>query len=192
MDLQGQLTQRGRVLLAAALSGGDVLTVLRAASGCGETDPAATVLAQEMQDLTVDDIQPTERGLLLPVTVMAAQAETAYSLTEVGIYVRDGDSESLYAVFRMDTALSISPDSGMAVRLELEHCFGDGAQVVVSPAGTVTYPALQAMLGAPNGIATLGTDAIVPVSQMPYTCSTEELEPGVSPLADGRLHFTYE
>ena len=53
--------------------------------------------------------------------------------------------------------------------------------------------------GAVNGVASLGSDGKVPAGQLPkmdyapaYTYGTEDLEAGVSPLAEGVLYFCYE
>ena len=192
MELQGNLTQRGEALLAAAVSGGAALHFTRAASGSGETAVSATELAEERQALAMSDIIRTEDGVRFPVSLVAAQAAEAYSLTEVGVYAADGDGESLYCVYRLTPPLDIDPASSLAVRFELEECFAQAPDITVTPAGTLTHPDLKALRGAPGGLAALNDNAVVPVSQMPYTYGTEELTPGVSPLADGTLHFTYE
>lgn len=192
MELQGQLTQRGQALLAAAISGNTALTYTRVAAGSGATPVSTTVLNGEMQALAIASPKTTARGILLPVTLVAALAEQAYSLTEVGVYAKDGEGESLYAVYRLTPPLAIDPADSLTVRLELEEVFAETPEVSVTPAGTLTHEDLEALKGVPGGIAGLDGEGAVPVGQMPYTCGTEDLTPGESPLADGRLHFVYE
>ena len=192
MELLGQMTRRGKELRQAALTGGAALVFTRCAAGSGETAPDAAALDAERQALAMGAPRCTDKGYILPVTLAAALAETDYTLTEVGVYAQDGEAETLYCVYRMDTPLAVSRNSAMTVRFELEDVSEDTPNLSVSPAGLVTEPDLNALLGAPGGIATLDADAIVPVAQMPYTCGTEDLEAGVSPLADGKLYFVYE
>ena len=192
MDLQGKLTQRGEQLLAAALSGGSALTYTRAAGGRGQTSLSAAALEGEQQTLAISDVCRTAQGILLPVTLVAAEAEQAYGLTEVGIYAQDGEAESLYAVYRLTPALDIDPADSLTVRLELEEVFAEAPEVSVTPAGTLTHEDLEWLKGVPGGIAGLDGEGTVPVSQMPYTCGTEELTPGETPLESGKLHFVYE
>lgn len=192
MELLGQMTRRGNELRQAALAGGTALCFARCAAGSGETAPDAAVLDAERQTLPMGEPRCTDTGYILPVTLAAALAETDYTLTEVGVYVQDGEGETLYCVYHADTALAVSAASSMSVRFELEELSEDTPDLRVSPAGLVTEPDLNALLGAPSGIATLDEDTVVPVAQMPYTCGTEDLEAGVTPLETGRLHFIYE
>lgn len=191
MELQGQLTQRGEALLAQALSGQTLLTVTRAASGSGQTARSAAALAQERQALGLGTAYTSTEGAVLPVTLVEAQAEAAYDLTEVGVYVRDGAGESLYAVYRMTPALPVDPASALTVCFLLEECFGESAEVSVTPAGTMTRADWELLRNAPGGFAGLDGDGALDPAQMPYTCGTEALEPGVSPLPSGKLHFVY-
>lgn len=166
MELQGQLTQRGEALLAAALSGGTPLTYTRAAAGSGATDISATALAEERQSLTLGTPKTTEQGILLPVTLIVAQAEQAYVLAEVGIYAQDEDGESLYAVYRLTPAFAVNPADSLSIRLELEEVFAEATEVSVTSAGILTFEDLERLKGVPSGLAELDKAGVVPNNQL--------------------------
>lgn len=192
MELLGQMTLRGDELRRAALTGGTALRFTRCAAGSSLTAPDAAMLDAERQALPMGTPRYTDTGYILPVTLTAALAETDYILTEVGVYAQDGDGETLYCVYQSDTALAVSPSSSMSVRFELEEVSERAPALSVSPAGLVTEPDLNALLGAPGGIATLDGDAAVPMAQLPFTFGTEDLTEGETALKAGTLHFVYE
>lgn len=194
MGLTGIFTQKGKEL-EVKVRAGTPLTIARVTAGSGGTGESAGVLAQEKQTLMVGKRHIRGSTVTLPVTLVAALAEEDYTLTEVGVYAQDPDEgEILYRIYRLSRGLDIEAGSRLTVRLELEETFSDVESIVVpaSVAGMMTEADLNALLGAPSGIATLDEDTVVPVAQMPYTCGTEDLEEGVTPLETGRLHFIYE
>ena len=192
MELLGQMTLRGKQLRQAALTGGTALVFTRCAAGSGETAANSAALDAERQALPMGAPRCTDTGYVLPVTLVPALAETDYALMEIGVYARDGDGETLYCVYRMDTALAVSPASSMSVRFELEELSEETPDLSVSPAGLVTEPDLNALLGVPGGIAVLDSDGAVPMGQLPFTFGTEDLTEGETAQKAGTLHFVYE
>lgn len=186
MELQGMLTRRGRQLRAAALAGTAPLVFTRFSAGSGSTGDAAAALAEERQTLTAGVSYTEGDTVVMPVMLVAAQAEAAYTLAEVGAYVRDGTGESLYCVYRASQPLEIDPASALTIRFELEELFSEGLNVTVNPADTLRREAMGVE------IATLDEGGAVPVGQMPYTYGTEDLTAGETPLEEGHLHFVYE
>lgn len=66
------------------------------------------------------------------------------------------------------------------------NIFNEGAYVKVILDATNKYAYIQ------NGDSNAYLNAELTDKAPAYTYGTEELEPGVSPLATGRLHFVYE
>jgi len=192
MNFKGKLTRRGAQLRAMALAGEATLIYTRAAAGSGLTPQTATSLDAEQQTLPLSVPRYTTSGIILPATLTAALADKSYTLTEVGVYVQDGAAETLYSIFRGDTTVDISPDSSMSIRFSLEEAWDETTLVNVSPAGIITEPDLESMMGAPDGLATLDAAAVVPVGQLPYSYGTEDLQAGVTELESGKLYFVYE
>lgn len=194
MGLTGIFTRKGKEL-ELKVRAGTPLTITRVTAGSGGTGESAGALAQEKQTLMVGKRHVRGSTVTLPVTLVAALAEEDYTLTEVGVYAQDPDEgEILYRIYRLSRELAIDAGSRLTVRLELEETFSVVESIVVpaSVAGMMTEADIYALRGIPDGLAGLDADATVPVAQMPYTCGTEDLEAGVSPLADGKLYFVYE
>lgn len=168
MELLGYFTTKGRELLETALTGGTV-ELVRAAGGSGETDLTAAALTEERQTLALGDPRRTEGGVILPVTLSAAEAETDYTLREVGLYARTADGgETLYRVYRLSQSLSVERASGMLLRAELVESVGDGElRVEVTAAGVLLREELEALRGAPEGLAELDGGGKVPAAQLP-------------------------
>lgn len=196
MNLHGFYTPKGRILRSALLAGeGMTLTVSRVMAGSGATDiENALTLAQECQTLAVGQRRVEESAVILPVTLVAADAEADYNFTEAGVYVLSGGEEVLYCVYRLYGGLRVAAGSQLVVHMDLTEQFEEVPNVEVqgSSRGLLTMGDLQALLGAENGIASLDEEAQVPVAQMPYICTDEEPEAGVTPLEDGKLLFVYE
>lgn len=196
MNLHGFYTPKGRILRSALLAGeGMTLTVSRVMAGSGATDiENALTLAQECQPLAVGQRRVEESAVILPVTLVAADAEADYNFTEAGVYVLSGGEEVLYCVYRLYGGLRVAAGSQLVVHMDLTEQFEEVPNVEVqgSSRGLLTMGDLQALLGAENGIASLDEEAQVPVAQMPYICTDEEPEAGVTPLEDGKLLFVYE
>ena len=193
MELQGFFTQKGTALEAKVLSGA-TLTITRVAAGSGETAAEASVLDAEKQTLTVGTLHRKNATVTRPVTLAAMLAESDYTLTEIGVYAEDPEEgEILSRVYRLQPGLSIIAGSRLTVRFELEETFSgaEAVSVPIAPAELLTEGDLTALMGVAGGIATLDTHALVPTAQMPYTYGTEDLEAGVTPLENGRLHFVY-
>lgn len=194
MGLTGIFTQKGKELELKVRSG-TPLTITRVTAGSGKTGESAAALAEEKQTLMVGKRHARGSTLTLPVTLLAALAEEDYTLTEVGVYAEDPDEgEILHRIYRLSRALFIEAGSRLTVRLELEETFSDVESILVpgSVAGMMTEGDINALRGVPDGLAGLDSDAVVPVSQMPYTYGTEDLVEGEDTLREGHLHFVYE
>lgn len=196
MNLHGFYTPKGRLLRAKLLAGeGDTLTVSRVTAGSGATDMEnALMLAQECQTLAVGQRRVEESAIVLPVTLVAADAETDYNFTEAGVYVLSGGEEMLYCVYRLYGGLRVAAGSQMVVHMDLAEQFEElpNVEVLGSSKGLLTLGDLQALMGTENGIATLDGNGEIPVSQMPYEVTSEAPTPGVTPLESGRLLFVCE
>ena len=195
MNLHGFYTPQGRLLRSALLAGEGSLTVSRVMAGSGATDvDTALALAEEQQELAVGERTVEESTVTLPVTLIAADAEADYNFTEAGVYVLSGGEELLYCVYRLYGGLRVAAGSELVVRMHLQEQFEElpSVEVLGSSRGLLTQGDLTALLGAAGGIATLDEAALVPVGQMPYTCTDQEPEAGVTALESGKLLFVYE
>lgn len=196
MNLHGFYTPQGRLLRSALLAGqGTSLTVSRVVAGSGATDvDTAQSLAKEQQTLAVGSRTVEESAVTIPVTLVAADAKADYNFTEAGVYVLSGGKEILYCVYRLYGGLRVAAGSELVVRMNLTEQFEElpSVEVLGSSQGLLTEGDLRALLGAAGGIAELDADAIVPVDQMPYTCTNQEPVAGVTALEDGKLLFVYE
>lgn len=195
MNLHGTYTPKGRLLRTKLLAGEGSLTVSRVMAGSGSTDAdTATALAEERQQLAVGERQVTDSVVTLPVTLVAADAAEDYNFTEAGVYVLSGGEEILYAVYRLYGGLRVAAGSQLVVRMDLAEQFEEipSVEVLGSSRGLLTMGDLRNMLGAAGGIAPLDEEALVPVEQMPYICTREEPEAGVTGLESGKLLFVYE
>lgn len=142
MEIQGYFTGKGLALSTKLLTGA-ALAVTRVVAGGGSTaDPlAATSLPQPKQTLAVNPPSRSGNTATLPVTLAAALAREAYTLTELGVYASDPDEgEILYKVYRLGEPVDIKPDSRMVLRFYLEETVSQDLNVIVacSPAGLVT------------------------------------------------------
>ena len=132
MDFTGQLTVQGQALLSRLLTGG-TLTITRVMAGCGITEPSAGALAEPRQTATISDRTTDGSLATVMVTLAAAQAESVYTLTELGVYARDGaGAEILYQVYRLDQPVEISPDSRLVIRTYLRLAFSDDLKLSLS------------------------------------------------------------
>lgn len=195
MNLHGAYTPQGRLLRTKLLSGEADLTVSRVMAGSGSTDAdTATALAEEKQQLAVGERQVADSIVTLPVTLVAADAAEDYNFTEAGVYVLSGGEEILYSVYRLYGGLRVAAGSQLVVRMDLTEQFEEvpSVEVLGSSRGLLTMGDLRALLGAAGGIASLDDGALVPVGQMPYICTDEEPEAGVTRLESGNLLFVYE
>ena len=195
MNLHGTYTPRGRLLRTKLLSGEGSFTVSRVMAGSGSTDAdTAAALAEEKQQLAVGVRQVAESAVTLPVTLVAADAAEDYNFTEAGVYAMDGGEEILYCIYRLYGGLRVAAGSQLVVRMDLTEQFEEvpAVEVLGSSRGLLTMNDLQALLGAENGIASLDGEALVPVAQMPYLCTDEAPEAGVTRLESGKLLFVYE
>lgn len=200
MELLGYFTERGRELSAKLLTGA-ALRVTRVAAGDGETPLSASAMAAERQQPAVSAMRREGTTVTLPVTLTAAQAQTDYTLREVGVYALDGEEELLYRLYRLDEPITISAGDRLTVRMELQETVSEASEVTVSgtSAGLLTEADLELRVGQPNGIAALDAGGRVPVSQLPaldyapaYSYGTEDLTAGTSALTTGKLYFVYE
>jgi len=94
---------------------------------------------------------------------------------------------------KIDAAV-ISIEAAVKAAQDAANSAASAASAAQKAADTAQAAAdkLTAMLGQVNGIATLDESGDVPVSQVPWSFGTEDLEAGVSPLPTGHLYFVYE
>jgi len=142
MELQGYFTNKG-LALAAKLASGATLKITRVTAGAGKTGnpAAAAALPLPKQQLAVNP--PLRRGntAVLPVTLTAALASSAYDLTELGVYAMDpNEGEILYKLYKLPEAMKVDPTSCLVLRFYLEETVSQdlGVTVVCSPAGLIT------------------------------------------------------
>lgn len=140
MELQGYFTSGG-LELAAKLSAGARLEITRVLAGAGQTAVSAAALAKIKQELAAGAPRQSGATAVIPVTLAAAQAQSDYSLTELGVYARDPDKgETLYKIYRLAEPVRVSPASRLTLRFYLEETVSQDVNAVVScsPAGLIT------------------------------------------------------
>lgn len=194
MELIGYVTTKGAALSARLLAGA-TLEITRVCAGSGETALDSPALSHPCQTLATGTPRRSGTTVTLPVTLTAQQAETDYTLREVGVYAQDPDEgEILYRLYRLDQGITIAAGGQLTIRFDLQETLGEAAAITVtgSGAGLLTQADLEAQKGVSGGIAALDSSGLVPPEQLPYTYGTEDLTAGVSPLENGRLHFVYE
>ena len=159
------LTPAGNALQAALLGTGDGLTFTRAA--------AADAEGVERLDLTLQSPCTVDGPKCrVPVLLTNAGVETAFTMTELRFYVRrvtDGaptGEEVLYATVTDETGDPIptaAQSPGFTIDWAFVFQFGNASEVTVTldPVGLVSI----GMVGQPGGVAALGDNGAVPVSQ---------------------------
>lgn len=149
MDMQGYFTGRG-LELSAKLAAGAKLRITRVVAGSGRTEALAdaATLCQPRQELAVNTSTRRENTAIIPATLTAAQAETAYLLTELGVYAHDPEKgEILYKLYRLSEPVEITPDSRLVLRFYLEETISQdlGITVDCSPAGLLTEADIESL-----------------------------------------------
>ena len=197
MQLQGYFTKKG-LALAAKLSAGADLTITRVAAGSGNTaDPlSATALPNIVQTLAVNTAKIQGNTATIPVTLVAALAQKAYSVTELGVYAQDpNDGEILYKIYRLENAIDIRPDSRLVLRFYLEETISEdlGVQVLVSPSGLITEAELKPVREKANGLVESTAEFTVTADKLQNTldslprCLNRTVLIHVSGTVDGRI-----
>ena len=159
------LTPAGNALQAALLGTGDGLTFTRAA--------AADAEGVERLDLTLQSPCTVDGPKCrVPVLLTNAGVDTAFTMTELRFYVRrvtDGaptGEEVLYATVTDETGDPIptaAQSPGFTIDWMFVFQYGNAGSVTVTldPVGLVSI----GMVGRPGGVAGLGDNGAVPVSQ---------------------------
>ena len=159
------LTPAGNALQAALLGTGDGLTFTRAA--------AADAEGVERLDLTLQSPCTVDGPKCrVPVLLTNAGVETGFTMTELRFYVRrvtDGaptGEEILYATVTDETGDPIptaAQSPGFTIDWAFVFQYGNAGSVTVTldPVGLVSI----GMVGRPGGVAALGDNGAVPVSQ---------------------------
>ena len=159
------LTPAGNALQAALLGTGDGLIFTRAA--------AADAEGVERLDLTLQSPCTVDGPKCrVPVLLTNAGVETAFTMTELRFYVRrvtDGaptGEEILYATVTDETGDPIptaAQSPGFSIDWAFVFQYGNAGSVTVmlDPVGLVSI----GMVGQPGGVAGLGENGAVPVSQ---------------------------
>lgn len=142
MEMQGYFTAKGMALSAKMLSGA-ALEITRVVAGSGNTanPSAAEALPLIRQTLAVNT--PTHNGntAVIPATLLAANANKDYTLTELGVYAKDSDqTEILYKIYKLSEPVNITAGGQMVLRFYLEETVSEDVDVMVvcSPAGLIT------------------------------------------------------
>lgn len=141
MQFTGFYTEAGAQLIAMALTGTHTLSVTRVTAGSGSTTTAARALAMEQQSLTVTGQLCQGADSIVVATLAAAEAMALYGLQEIGVYAATPEGgDVLCRVYRLDQALSISPDSALSVTVYLHDLVAAGtpAQVELRTADLVS------------------------------------------------------
>lgn len=159
------LTPAGNALQAALLGTGDGLTFTRAA--------AADAEGVERLDLTLQSPCTVDGPKCrVPVLLTNAGVEISFTMTELRFYVRrvtDGaptGEEVLYATVTDETGDPIptaAQSPGFTIDWAFVFQYGNAGSVTVTldPVGLVSI----GMVGRPGGVAALGDNGAVPVSQ---------------------------
>ena len=159
------LTPAGNALQAALLGTGDGLTFTRAV--------AADAEGVERLDLTLQSPCTVDGPKCrVPVLLTNAGVDTAFTMTELRFYVRrvtDGaptGEEILYATVTDETGDPIptaAQSPGFTIDWAFVFQYGNAGSVTVTldPVGLVSI----GMVGRPGGVAALGDNGAVPVSQ---------------------------
>lgn len=145
MDIHGFFTKKG-LLLAAKLAAGSTLKYTRVCAGEAETALSASALSQIRQTLSVGEARRTGDTAVLPVTLEAGMAGSAYTLRELGVYAQDPDEgEILYKVYRLTEPVKIDPASRLVLRFYLEETVSQDLNVTVvrASAGLLTEADLE-------------------------------------------------
>ena len=195
MKITGFYTPQGTALLSKVVSGDTQYKVTKVTGGSGYTDVSEAALADEKQTLNVGSAIRDGTTVTFPVVLSASSASESYTLTEIGVYAEDPDcGEILCRIYRLDAGFSVEAGGRLVLKFNLQEVVSESSEisVVVSPDGLLTEGSLSSLMGAPGGLATLGSDGFVTQSQLPISFGTEDLEAGVSPLANGHLYFVYE
>lgn len=142
MEMQGYFTAKGMALSAKMLSGA-ALEITRVVAGSGNTanPSAAEALPLIRQTLAVNT--PTHNGntAVIPATLVAANADKDYTLTELGVYAKDTDkTEILYKVYKLSAPVAVAAGSRMVLRFYLEETVSQDMDITVicSPTGLIT------------------------------------------------------
>lgn len=145
MDIQGFFTKKG-LLLAAKLAAGSTLKITWVCAGAAETALTASALSQIRQTVSVGAARRNGDTAVLPVTLEAGMAGSAYALRELGIYAKDPDEgEILYKVYRLSEPVEIRPSSRLVLRFYLEETVSQDLNVTVvrASAGLLTEADLE-------------------------------------------------
>lgn len=103
---QGVLTAQGAALLAKAQSGQANIRFTKFQLGCGEWDieTAALMQATELKDVRAEHeitrvSYVNDATTLLTLEASNTDNDSGYYITEVGVFVKDGTKEILYAIY---------------------------------------------------------------------------------------------
>jgi len=114
MKLTGVYTTAGALLSAKILAGSCDLQLTRAVTGSGAAAEGSDTLEQPRQTLGLGAVTRNGTTVTVEATLLSAQAESGYTLTQVGLYALDEDgSEILYRVYTIDQGILISPDCSL-------------------------------------------------------------------------------
>ena len=133
MTLLGEYTDAGALLAAQIQAGTAGLAITRAAAGSGYTEAQDAAMDNERQGLALSALSRDGATLTVPVRLLSAEAGSAYTLTEIGLFAaKAGGGELLYKIYRFDRGISISPDSSLNATFYLHDTVAAGRQAAVT------------------------------------------------------------
>lgn len=169
MDIQGFFTKKG-LLLAAKLAAGSTLKITRVCAGAAETALTASALSQIRQTPTVGTARRSGATVILPVTLEAGAAGSAYTLRELGVYAQDPDEgEILYKVYRLSEPVDIRPSSRLVLRFYLEETVSQDLNVTVvrASAGLLTEADLDPLRNKVDAVRVPSRAVELPGADLP-------------------------
>lgn len=151
MRLTGTYTAAGAEMTAQALAAGSGLTITRVEAGAGTTATDAAALASICQTPALIRKQAENGACVLEVLMNSGDAQTAYTLRELGVYARpENGTERLYQIFRLDEGLQIDPQADLGITFYLTERIlpAETVQVVLAQEGYVTAESCSSTVAA--------------------------------------------
>lgn len=108
--------------------------------------------------------------VILPVTLEAGAAGSAYTLRELGVYAQDPDEgEILYKVYRLSEPVEIRPSSRLVLRFYLEETVSQDLNVTVvrASAGLLTEADLDPLRGRVEAVRVPSRAVELPGADLP-------------------------
>lgn len=199
---QSTITRAGENLLAQ-WSEGSTLNIVKTTGGTGLMPAAELYNAEELSDerQVASIVGINRRENVITLQVQFETASERYNLSQIGVWAQINNGPVALLAIYQDTVGSAIPTTGQFVynfwaAMAISH---DGNLTVnVDTTSFITVENLYEILqdyipfdqmGVPDGIATLDSDGLVPVSQLPPLDYIPTAEAGVTvaTLVDGKV-----